>query len=237
MWTAFLMVYRGRPGQLAFLLTPQACLTFSISSRDSFLAGDQSVSEMSVKTSEPSEPPRPPSSPSLSVSSSSPAPRSPTLSSPTLSPGLAAGHTTRQATSGSPLSTLSRVFPGHRPGFLQLVLRSCEGDLIRAIEQLAASTAQPARSAFRALSPPVAHQGTAFYRPAPGPFFRPQGPPFPVAFATPTYPFLLPCPPGCTQCSSAPTILAGLAPSPLRSGQPDPWSFVEDTSTERLKNN
>ncbi|EEC04444.1 conserved hypothetical protein [Ixodes scapularis] len=166
----------------------------------------------------------PPPSPDLSVSSSSPAGRSPP---PAPSPS-------GRAASGSPLSTLTRVFPSHRPGFLQLVLRSCDGDLIRAIEQLA--HAPPARSAFRALSPPMAHQGT-FFRPAPGPFFRPQGAPFPLAFAAPAYPLLLPCPPGCPQCTGTSSMLAGLAPSPLRAGhvQQDAWSFLEDTGPDRLK--
>ncbi|CAN8010826.1 unnamed protein product, partial [Ixodes pacificus] len=168
----------------------------------------------------------PPPSPDLSVSSSSPAGRSPP---PAPSPS-------GRAASGSPLSTLTRVFPSHRPGFLQLVLRSCDGDLIRAIEQLA--HAPPARSAFRALSPPMAHQGT-FFRPAPGPFFRPQGTPFPLAFAAPAYPLLLPCPPGCPQCTGTSSMLAGLAPSPLRAGhvQQDAWSFLEDTGPDRLKDN
>ncbi|CAN8028556.1 unnamed protein product [Ixodes persulcatus] len=167
-----------------------------------------------------------PPSPDLSVSSSSPAGRSPP---PAPSPS-------GRAASGSPLSTLTRVFPSHRPGFLQLVLRSCDGDLIRAIEQLAHSP--PARSAFRALSPPMAHQGT-FFRPAPGPFFRPQGAPFPLAFAAPAYPLLLPCPPGCPQCTGTSSMLAGLAPSPLRAGhvQQDAWSFLEDTGPDRLKDN
>ncbi|XP_064479377.1 doublesex- and mab-3-related transcription factor dmd-4-like [Ornithodoros turicata] len=91
----------------------------------------------------------------------------------------------------SPPSMLARVFPQHKRGVLELVLRSCQGDLLRAIEQLVARV--PARSAFRPPSPPAAHQQSAD-------LFLTRSAGLPLMPAFTPYPLLLPCPPGCVQC-------------------------------------
>ncbi|KAJ1522088.1 hypothetical protein ONE63_002399 [Megalurothrips usitatus] len=125
---------------------------------------------------------------------------SPAAAPPPLTPTPSA---LRPAPPASSLDLLARLFPSKKRSVLELVLRRCEDDLLRAIEHFAPGTAppgqdnpqvlahdsrrapsssprqhMPALSAVRQPSPPPTSRGSAF-RPVPPPVPPPPPPPPP----------------------------------------------------------
>ncbi|XP_059473380.1 doublesex- and mab-3-related transcription factor dmd-4 [Neocloeon triangulifer] len=133
----------------------------------------------------------------------------------------------------SSLETLSRVFPHKKRAVLELVLRRCGHDLLRAIEHFVRRTENsvPAsgpvsptpspRSAFSPLaaeSPPAAHQNLPFLAPPPPPLLFGESPflgPLPPLLLPPTYRAALACYlPGCLECARTQQLHAKIHQEP-----------------------
>jgi doublesex- and mab-3-related transcription factor 4/5 len=89
------------------------------------------------------------------------------------------------------LETLSRVFPHKKRAVLELVLRRCGHDLLRAIEHFVRRTENGPAAAVAAAPAPIGRGGSAFSPPLSSSMAAPDSPPA----AHQSLPFLAPPPP------------------------------------------
>ncbi|KAJ9601171.1 hypothetical protein L9F63_000691, partial [Diploptera punctata] len=127
-------------------------------SQDAEQCGSEDVT-LDSPSSSPAAPPEEPENTSESVTEDTTKQATPRIPVATVSP-----RSVKPALSANSLEMLSRLFPNKKRSVLELVLRRCGDDLLKAIEEIVPqnsnSQLEEPKSAFKPVSPPTAHQNS-----------------------------------------------------------------------------